>query len=143
MLRGQCSSAIRTCSLRALVNTAKFSSSSGRSSIGPNAPLELDPSLQALLRDADMALLKHKPRENLDFGSTAAKELEVLEFDEASSEQIAETEEETTAPRERKSPRAKFGSRNIGSVFLPAELYEAIERVIDGMKIDFQRIPTN
>ncbi|OCB85565.1 Rsm22-domain-containing protein [Sanghuangporus baumii] len=135
MLRGQCPSVIRACSRRAFVSTAKFSSSSSSSSIGPNAPLELDPSLRALLRDADMALLKHKPRESLEFGSSSAKELEVLEFDEAWSVQLTEREEEAATPTERKSFRARFGSRNIGSVFLSAELREAIERVInDGDK---------
>lgn len=133
MLRGQCSAAARLCVRRTSYHAVKLSSSARTSSQGPNAPLELDPSLQDLLRDADMALLKHKPRENIVASSSAVRELEVLDFDESIPERIAEDEDELKERRERKSARARFGSNGIGSVFLPTEIRDAIERIIDGI----------
>ncbi|EJD03728.1 Rsm22-domain-containing protein [Fomitiporia mediterranea MF3/22] len=132
MLSGQCRVATRLCCRRSAFNAAKLSSSPRLSSHGPNAPLELDPSLQDLLRDADMALLKHKPSEPAKNGSSSAKELEILEFDESSTERTEDGENDIVTPKERKSARAAFGSRGIGSVFLPMELREAIEKVIGG-----------
>lgn len=119
---------------RVPLHVARIYSSSRTSSQGPNAPLDLDPSLQELLRDADMSLLKHRPRENVGFGTPVAKELEILEFDEASTEQTMDGEEHVTGHKERKSTKAAFGSRGIGSVFLPMELREAIEKIIDGAR---------
>ncbi|KAI5124137.1 hypothetical protein M0805_000948 [Coniferiporia weirii] len=130
MLHNRCSVAARLCSRRAFPRAAKLSTSLPASFHGPNAPLDLDPSLQDLLRDADMALLKHKPRENGPTGPHAIRELEILEFDETLEERDIDDETDVTAPKERKSVRAKFGSRSIGSVFLPVELRDAIERII-------------
>ncbi|KAH8119963.1 Rsm22-domain-containing protein [Phellopilus nigrolimitatus] len=132
MLRSSYSTTARFCKKRDLLRVTKFSSSAPSASYGPNAPLDLDPSLQDLLKDANMALIKHKPREKATTGTSAFRELEVLEFDETWPSQIVqEDEEEVMRPKERKSARAAFGSRGIGSVFLPAELRDAIERIIN------------
>lgn len=112
------------------------STSTSVSSHGPNAPLELDPSLEALLKDADMALLNHKTRRQHP-ETELPRELEILSFEE--TEQLSAThegEEEEVGPvtprKQRKSPAASFGSQAIGSVYIPSELRNTIERLIAG-----------
>lgn len=112
----------------------KLSSTISAQSQSPNAPLDLDPSLQELLKDVDMSLSSFKAQRNPLAGpsSNAPRELEILEFDQAwgsDTEDVVSLEE---VKKERKSARALFGSHGIGSVFLPAELRDAIDRVIQG-----------
>ena len=99
-----------------------------------NAPLDLDPSLKHLLRDANMSLLKHKSNLKSSSDTPPIKELEVLDFDESSPERNMDYDG-VPLRKERKSPQAKFGSNNIGSVTLPRELQYAIEGVIEGMSL--------
>ncbi|THH04971.1 hypothetical protein EW145_g5134 [Phellinidium pouzarii] len=137
MLQNRCSKAVvRLCSRRGLPSAAKskFSKCSPAASHIPipNAPLELDPSLQNLLRDADMALLRHKRGEKSATSPSTMRELEVVEFDETKPvEQNVEDDDEMSESKERKSARAKFGSNRIGSILLPAELRDAIDRIIN------------
>jgi hypothetical protein len=101
-----------------------------------NPPLNLDPGLQALLRDVDISLKNSKA------GLPKHKELEIitgvdssrvhgLSLTEWSSMEInaelGEVERES-----RKSPAANFGSTQIGSVVLPQELRSAIEAIVSG-----------
>lgn len=79
-----------------------------------------------------MSLLKFKPEEARASQPTPVKELEIVEMSEAVTTALVD-DGEADAPRERKSARARFGTNRIGSVSLPIELQNAIERVIDGM----------
>ncbi|TFK41920.1 mitochondrial small ribosomal subunit Rsm22-domain-containing protein [Crucibulum laeve] len=102
-----------------------FSSSVSTSSTHPNPPLNLDPSMQALLKDVDMSLLNYKP------GSSMKKELEV--FPDVSSELTSEPDYLEDIGREeshRKSPAALFGSQQIGAVVIPTELQSSINVLI-------------
>jgi nitrogen regulatory protein PII-like uncharacterized protein len=98
--------------------------------------LNLDPSLQALLRDVDISLknskhglAKHKELEivtSVDWGSDrglSPTEWTSMEVDE----DLGDVERES-----RKSPAAVFGSDQIGTVVLPQELRSAIEEIISG-----------
>lgn len=121
---------------------AEFSwTAASRSPYEPNAPLELDPSLQNLLRDADVSLLKHNLRTNHSSHTRVPRELEVLESEVSSLEDEAAEEDNSdfVGTSQRKSPRAAFGSQSIGSVFLPADLLTAIERVINGIYLTLLR----
>ena len=61
----------------------RFSTSARKLSHGPNAPLDLDPSLQELLRDIDMSVMSFKLQKKETVGTDphSVRELEVLEFD--------------------------------------------------------------
>lgn len=90
--------------------------------------------MQELLKNTNISMKKHKYRNTVLPEHAARRELEVLEFDESWVEQgMDEDFPEETERRERKSARAAFGSRGIGSVYIPLELRDAIERVIHGM----------
>jgi hypothetical protein len=127
--------------LRALAQAGPRLTTSARASISqPNAPLDLDPSLQALLRDVDVSLMRHKTRvsSGLDDPMTRKhRELEVYEdVDEASLVPRTthdELEYDDDSAGSRKSPAAAFGSRQIGAVVLPLELQNAITRLIEGL----------
>ena len=102
----------------------------------PNAPLELDPSLRNLLKDADMSLRRFSHKIRKESSTNSTRELEVLEFDETwSSEQSPHNAEDQNPfeRKERKSARAAFGSRGIGSVSIPNQMREAIENIINGV----------
>jgi hypothetical protein len=101
-----------------------------------NPPLNLDPGLQALLRDVDISLKSSKE------GLPKHKELEIvtranpgllhgLSVTEWSPMEVGadlgDVERES-----RKSPSAIFGSDQIGSVILPQELLTAVEAIISG-----------
>ncbi|KAH9949373.1 mitochondrial small ribosomal subunit Rsm22-domain-containing protein [Amylocystis lapponica] len=106
--------------LRRPAEVSAFSSTSIVSSHQPNAPLDLDPSFQVLLKDVDISMLRQKSRhptaENPH--ARALRELEVFPSDAASEEEA------------RKSPAALFGSQRIGAVVLPFELQQTITRLI-------------
>jgi len=109
-----------------------------------NPPLNLDPGLEALLRDVDISLKNHMK------GSPKHKELEIvtgvdsgllngLSLTEWSSMEI-NADVDDLERESRKSPAASFGSNQIGSVILPEELRSAIEAIISG-KFIFPRPP--
>jgi hypothetical protein len=104
-----------------------FTTSAGQ----PNAPLDLDPSLRALLKDVDISLIKRKSLENR---TQPHRELEVLPtglslVNEVDVENDIVDEE---GSKERKSPAALFGSDRIGAVVLPLELQKSISLLISG-----------
>jgi hypothetical protein len=108
---------------------ACFTSTSTISSNQPNAPLDLDPSLRALLKDVDMSLIHHKSRQHKH------TELQVLPINPSIT---GETDVYNGAPHEeryteRKSPAAHFGSQRIGTVVLPFELRKSIGILISGL----------
>jgi hypothetical protein len=102
----------------------------------PNAPLEIDPTLRALLNDVDMSLVRHKshhlPR--------VYRELEAQPIEQSLDGRDPTGDEDfyeddTTGRRDaRKSPAADFGSQKIGAVTLPFELQKSISRLISGKK---------
>ncbi|KLO20780.1 Rsm22-domain-containing protein [Schizopora paradoxa] len=98
-----------------------------------NPSLDIDDSMRDVLNVSDMRSLKQRGRQvpPLD-GASTARELEELEYDEtwegSASEDHSVEESEST---ERKSARASFGSQRIGSVFLPLEMRNAVDRVVD------------
>jgi hypothetical protein len=130
--------AAHTGSLRALGHRgARFSTSARASSAQPHAPLELDPSLQALMRDVDVSIARHKTRGGGGGGvedSTGRKhrELEVYEDSNGTRSMLHEDLDDDSAVS-RKSPAAAFGSHGIGATVLPVELDNAITRLIEGL----------
>ena len=115
-----------------LVRCASGSSSSHH----PNAPLELDPAFQALLRDVEISLRNKNSRETPT--SHVPRELELFPHDpHATVDYLTSAEldaqDDNDGRREgRKSPAAAFGSQRIGAVVLPLELQSTISRMISG-----------
>ena len=115
-----------------------FSSTPKRYSL-QNPPLNLDPGLQALLRDVDISLKNSKkclpkPKELEIVTGVDSSLLHGLSLTEWSSMEVdadlGDVERES-----RKSPAAIFGSNQIGSVILPQELQSAVEAIISGNSI--------
>ena len=98
----------------------------------PNAPLNLDPTLQSLLKDVDMSLVRHKARHL----PRVHRELEAIPTDQSVDDGVAYDEEYQDNSFDhkdtRRSPAAQFGSRHIGAVVLPFELQKSINRLIAG-----------
>ena len=96
----------------------------------PNAPLDLDPALQSLLRNANMAMAHkfnaHHPKEE----PPSHRHMELIEQEGITSTNWIE-EEELGSRGSRKSPAAEFGSRKIGAVVLPDQLQESVARLIE------------
>ena len=115
-----------------LFQYAAFNSSAPINSLRP--PLDLDPSLQALLKE-DITLKKAKVLPK------AIRELKVLDNLAIMEHQISLddwvpmdiSDSKTKGSGERKSPAALFGSQRIGMVILPLELHSAIQQLIAGM----------
>lgn len=130
MLRGT------SATLRILAHSTRhvsfqFSTSAVAASSQPNAALDLDPSIKALLQDIDISLTSHKhiaaKRSPRELEAFVIEELEAAENVEDSVEDFSERNEH------RKSPAARFGSKKIGAVVLPAELQKSITALIDGV----------
>ena len=127
---------------RALVQSRFFTQSIClRVEYSVNAPLELDQSMRDLLRDADIAIQKFKHKSIMSV--TTPRELEVIASSEGldSIEQY-EMEEAQQLPELKRSPEAQFGSQRIGAVVLPPVLVNAIEKVIEGVKIVYLFLTT-
>lgn len=94
----------------------------------------MDESMRDVLNKADMGSLKLKGRQGrLSDGIPTAKELEVLDYDETWEGRGSEDHNtEHLEPTERKSSRAVFGGHRIGSVYIPLEMINAVDRVVDG-----------
>lgn len=134
MLRGT------SVALRILAHTTShaglpFSTSAVSASTQLNTALNLDPSLKALLRDVDISLTSHKqiparrsPRELQAF---AVEELEeTVDVDVTVEDPFEDSSERH---EHRKSPAARFGSKKIGAVVLPAELQASVTALINGV----------
>ncbi|OSD06141.1 Rsm22-domain-containing protein [Trametes coccinea BRFM310] len=117
--------------LRRHHDVARWSSTSAHQ---PNAPLDLDPAFQALLKDVGMSL-RNKVKSDAS-GSHGPRELEVYPHDpEApvdylSSAELDAQDEGFGHKERRKSPAAHFGSQRIGAVVLPFELESTIGRMV-------------
>src|ERR1700733_15959567 len=92
----------------------------------PNPPLDLDPSLQALLKDVDISLSQNKSRPPV-----LRRELEALPTEDL-PETVTSLAEELPEYAQRKSPAAQFGSQQIGAVVLPPQLQTSINLLIFG-----------
>jgi hypothetical protein len=99
------------------------------SSHQPNAPLDLDKSFRASLRDIDNSISEQKLKRHhppLD-----VHELSVYPTDSQQTE-LARQDGEEDPRAERKSPAAHFGSQRLGAVVLPQELKQSISALISG-----------
>lgn len=94
----------------------------------PNPPLDLDPSLQALLKDVDISLSQTKSRPLVP-----RRELEALPTEDL-PETVTSLVEELQEHAQRKSPAAQFGSQQIGAVVLPPQLQTSINLLIFGTR---------
>ena len=116
-----------------LFQYAAFNSSAPINSLRP--PLDLDPSLQALLKEEDITLKHTKVLPKI------LRELEVVDNLTLMEHQLSLDDWKPMdvfdtiigRPGERKSPAALFGSQRIGMVILPSELQSAIKQLIAGM----------
>lgn len=90
----------------------------------PNPPLDLDPSLQALLKDVDISLSQNKSRPPVPRRELA----------EDLPETVTSLVEELQEHAQRKSPAAQFGSQQIGAVVLPPQLQTSINLLIFGTR---------
>jgi len=99
----------------------------------PRKRLDLDPSLEALLKDVDMSLMSQK-----HMNEVAHKELDVLptKFVEDDHEEELDVGNEDRPDDQysgrRKSPAAQFGSQHIGAVVVPMDLQRAIGKLVQG-----------
>ncbi|KAF9075038.1 mitochondrial small ribosomal subunit Rsm22-domain-containing protein [Rhodocollybia butyracea] len=92
-----------------------------------NPSLNLDPSLQALLKDVDISLTRHKT------SFPSHRELDIIppEMDLNSEITVQDPEDSFQEDSlERKSPAAVFGSKGIGAVVLPLEMQNSINLLI-------------
>lgn len=139
MFRSRCCRSLTTV-LRHRTDAVCFSSSAASSSHQPNAPLDLDPSFNAVLKDVELSLLRKTSRHATvtNPAARAHRELEVYPSEEALVETGFDVEPfdpllDDFDPRDgRKSPAAAFGSQRIRQVVLPMELQRSIDRLISG-----------
>lgn len=104
----------------------RFSSSSSHQ---PNAPLDLDKSFRAILRDIDNSITEQKLKGHHPLPHTY--ELTAYPTDPEPTE-FAHHDDEGSARAERKSPAALFGSQRLGAVVIPQELKQTISAFISG-----------
>src|SRR6266576_409119 len=120
MLRARSSSVLR------------FLRCSSSSSHQPNAPLDLDKSFRAILRDIDNSIAEQKL--NRHHSLPDAHELTAYPTDPEASE-LAHQEDEGNTRAQRKSPAAHFGSQRPGAVVIPQELKQTISALISGESV--------
>ena len=102
----------------------------------PNTPLDLDPSLQSLLKDANISLTEHKNKTH--HAPPMYRELETIPTGRSVAADVLHGRDSyrdsVGGHRDsRKSPAADFGSHRIGAVTLPVELQASINRMITGI----------
>ncbi|KAI0281665.1 mitochondrial small ribosomal subunit Rsm22-domain-containing protein [Russula aff. rugulosa BPL654] len=114
---------LRARSSRAL----RFLRCSSSSSHQPNAPLDLDKSFRAILRDIDNSIAEQKLNRHHSLPDT--HELTALPTDSDATE-LAHQEDEENTRAQRKSPAAHFGSQQPGAVVIPQELKQTIFALI-------------
>ncbi|PPQ72470.1 hypothetical protein CVT24_003094 [Panaeolus cyanescens] len=100
--------------------------------------MQMDPSLEALLRDVDVSLKNfkghNKPPRALEVIPESSSAPEVLADEWTSMELLPEEDTHDDLEQgHRKSPAAKFGSNQIGSVALPLELQHSINLLISSL----------
>ena len=116
---------LRARSSRAL----RFLRCSSSSSHQPNAPLDLDKSFRAVLRDIDNSLAEQKLNRHHSLPNT--HELTAYPTDPEATE-VEHQEDEGDTRAQRKSPAAHFGSQQPGAVVIPQELKQTISALISG-----------
>lgn len=106
-----------------------FSTSAVAALAQPNAALDLDPTLKALLQDIDISLTSHKHV----MEKRPPRELEpvAIEYPEEAKDAENFIEDHSERSEHRKSPAARFGSQKIGAVVMPTELQKSITTLID------------
>ena len=107
-------------------NNSAFSLALKSFSSNPNPPLDLDPSLQVLLKDVDISLSHTKTRPPLP-----QRELEAFPIKDIEKNALS-LDEGLSDHAQRKSPAAHFGSQQIGAVILPSQLQTSIDLLISG-----------
>lgn len=123
----------------------RCSSTTASSSHQPNAPLELDPAFQALLRDIEISL-RSKGQGHAS-SLRGPRELEVFPpdpeagVDYLTSAELDARDDMLNQKEGRKSPAAAFGSQRIGAVVLPFELQSSIGRMVAGTRIHIMVCP--
>jgi hypothetical protein len=104
---------------------------SSSSSHQPNAPLDLDKSFRAILRDIDNSITEQKTKGHHTQAPPHLHELSVYPADSESTE-LVDQDGEGDDRMERKSPAAFFGSQRLGAVVIPQELKQTISALISG-----------
>lgn len=113
------------------LRTLPFLRSSSFSSHQPNAPLDLDNSFRAILRDVDNSISEQKLKRH--HHSPSIHELSVYPTVSQPNELAhRDDEDEGSVRAERKSPAAHFGSQQLGAVVIPRELQQRISALISG-----------
>ncbi|KAI0308079.1 mitochondrial small ribosomal subunit Rsm22-domain-containing protein [Multifurca ochricompacta] len=97
------------------------------SSYQPNAPLDLDKSFKAILRDLDNAAPEQKSR--AQHSPHYIHELTAYPSDPEPTK-LMHQDGEVDVRAERKSPAALFGSQQLGAVVIPQELQQTISTLI-------------
>lgn len=107
----------------------------------PNAPLDIDPAFQALLRDVDISLLNKKTRHHHVHPQPEEipKLRELQEYPPEDQEEglVSSLVEDDSDGLPRRSPAAVFGAQTFGMVLLPRELQDCISALIDGTSQPF------
>ncbi|KAH9858264.1 mitochondrial small ribosomal subunit Rsm22-domain-containing protein [Lenzites betulinus] len=133
MLRSSCHRTL-TVILRRRPEVGRWSSTSASTSHHPNAPLDLDPAFQALLKDVEMSLTNKVKYAAPD--SNMPRELEVYPHDPDTTvgyltpAELDVQEGDLDHRESRKSPAARFGSQRTGAVVLPFEMQSTIGRMV-------------
>ena len=110
-------------------NVSGFHSSTRWRAQMPNSPLDLDPSFQDLLKNADMSM-GHKLNVHCLEERQNHRHIELIEQEGIVPSSWIE-EEDRDSRGSRKSPAAEFGSKRIGAVVLPDQLQESVARLIE------------
>jgi hypothetical protein len=97
----------------------------------PNQRQNIDPSLQRLLEDVDLSLLKQNRRKLKHHAAKSPVELESVPLGEITSFEDADGVQWDDRA-EKRSPEAVFGSKRIGMVTLPVELVSAVSQLVSG-----------
>lgn len=120
--------ALKLARSQSLFRYAAFNSSAPNNLLRP--PLDLDPSLQALLKEDDITLKKTKILPKALRELEVLDDLTIMQHPSLDDWDIPDTKLKRESP---KSPAALFGSQRIGMVIFPLELRSAIQELIDGM----------
>jgi hypothetical protein len=121
---------------RASIRVSALSTAARTVTREPNAPLDLDPSLQTLLKDVDISISRHRAREAERLKPRNHRELEMYPGENSIVDPESLEDEDgvlVNGKDPRKSPAALFGSSRIGAVVIPLELQNSITNLIEGV----------